>query len=42
MKKFSILLLTLISFAFAKEVTLSGMIVSTHNEAGGGYGISTQ
>lgn len=42
MKKFSILLLTLISFAFAKEVTLSGTIVSTHDAAGGGYGISTQ
>ena len=26
---------------FAKEVTLSGIIVSTHDAAGGGYGIQT-
>jgi uncharacterized protein YecT (DUF1311 family) len=41
MKKFSLLFLTLISAAFAKEIALSGTIISTHDEAGGGYGIQT-
>ena len=27
---------------FGKELTLSGNIITTHNEAGGGYGIQTQ
>ena len=33
--------LTLISLASGKEIALSGTIVSTHDQAGGGYGIQT-
>jgi len=41
MKKVSVVFLMFISLAFGKEVTLSGTIVSTNDEAGGGYGIQT-
>ncbi len=41
MKKFSVLFLLFISLAFGREITLSGTIISTHDEAGGGYGIQT-
>lgn len=42
MKKTVLLSLAFVSICFAKEVALSGTIVSTHDEAGGGYGISTK
>ncbi len=41
MKKFALFCLFCASL-MAKDMTLQGTIVSTHDEAGGGYGIQTK
>ena len=42
MKKILIMSMFLCLSLFSKELTLNGDIVSTHDTAGGGYGIQTQ